>query len=289
MIYSAKAVFEGKAAHGESAWWDAKRKAALYMDCAGKRILSYEPKTGEKREFYLPFNPMAVMGCANGGYVAVSEDAVYMLNDDFSVKNEIMRFEHNKPTDRFNDCKCGPDGALYMGSMGTLDEPDEGKLYRLTSSGEMSVVLNGVGVSNGFAWSADEKTLFYTDTIHNEIYAFDFDGGKLSNRRVIFKDENVLPDGMCIDENDNIWAALWGAGKVICVDTATGEVVHEVTVDAPLTSSVTFGGENLDTLFITASRLGMTIEELEKYPLSGALFAVKVNVRGRELYRGDFE
>ena len=288
MIYEAKCVYDGKAAHGESSWWDDKRQAVLYMDCAGARILSYDPLTEEKREYPLPFNPMAVIGCEDGGYVAASEDTVYMLDDDFTVKKEIVKVTHGKPTDRFNDCKCGPDGAFYLGAMGTLGEPDEGRLYRLTPDGELSAVIDGVGISNGFAWSKDTRTLYYTDTIHHEIYAYDFYDGRVSNRRVIFRDAGVLPDGMCIDADDNLWVALWEAGRVICVDTVSGAVLHEVRVNAPLTSSAVFGGRELDTLYITTSRLGLNKEQTDKYPLSGGLFAVKVKARGAELYRGRF-
>lgn len=286
--YIAEPVVKVDAKHGESSWWDPRTGLVLFMDCMGARAFSYDPVSKESREYALPFNPMAAIGCKDGGYVAASEDAVYLLNGEFQIAKELGKICHEKPTNRFNDCKCGPDGAFYLGSMGTRGEPDAGKLQRFTADGKLEVLLDKVGISNGFAWSKDEKRLFYTDTIHGEIYAFDYVDGKPVNKQVIFRDEKVSPDGMCIDENDNLWVALWEAFKVVCVDTKTGEILAEVKVDAPLTSSAVFGGENLDTLYITTSRLGLTEEQIAQHPLSGSLFAVKVDVRGRELYRGDF-
>lgn len=286
--YIAEPVVKVDAKHGESSWWSPEIGLVLFMDCMGARAFSLNPKSGEIKEYKLSFNPMAAIGCRNGGYIAASEDTIYRLNQEFQIEEELLKVEHAKSTNRFNDCKCGPDGAFYLGSMGTQGEPDEGKLQRYSSDGKLEVLLDKVGISNGFAWSKDEKVLFYTDTIHGEIYAFDYVKGMPGNKRVIFRDEKLSPDGFCIDNEDNLWVALWGAYKVICVDTKTGEILAEVQVGAPLTSSTVFGGENLDTLYITTSRLGLTEEELEKEPLSGSLFAVKVDTKGRELYRGEF-
>ena len=94
---------------------------------------------------------------------------------------------------------------------------------------------------------------------------------------------------MCIDTQGCLWVALWGSGKVICVNPKTGVVLHEVLVDgAKLTSSVAFGGENLDTLFITTSQLGLQRSDLDDNPLSGSLFAAHVDAVGTPLFRGGF-
>ncbi|NJN79112.1 MAG: hypothetical protein HC797_00800 [Anaerolineales bacterium] len=41
-----------------------------------------------------------------------------------------------------------------------------------------------------------------------------------------------------------------------------------------------FGGKNMNELFITSARHGMSDEEMKKYPLSGGLFKVVTNVNG---------
>jgi len=289
MIYNAKLIHQAQAGHGESSWWDDRKNVMLYMDCIGSRMFYYDPVSETPTEIQLPFNPMAVIGCENGGYIAASEDTVFLLDDAFKVKKELIKVSHGKSTDRFNDCKCGPDGAFYMGSMGTLGEEDEGKLYRLSPDGELSIVIDKVGISNGFAWTKDQKTLYYTDTIHGEIYAYDFADGKTSNKRTVFCDKSISPDGMCIDSLDRLWVAFWESGKVVCIEPKTGEIIHEVlTEGALLSSSAMFGGENLDTLFITTSRLGMTDDEIAKRPLSGSLYAIKTDASGVLPFRGKF-
>ncbi len=294
MIYRAETVFRAAAAHGEGAWWDDRRGELLFLDCAGHRLFTYDPGTGRSLEHPLPFNPQAVCGLERGGYIACSEKTVWRLDDAFRVAEKLADTDNGAPESRFNDCKCGPDGAFWMGTLtsaGAFGLPDGGRLYRYAPDGGFSVVLDGVGLSNGFVWTRDRKTVYYTDTVGGVIYAFDYDGPAhaLRNRRVVFRDPAVYPDGMTIDTDDRIWAALWGAGKVVCIDPATGETVHEVLVPgADLTSSACFGGADFSTLFITTSRLGLTEADLAAKPDSGSLFAVRVDARGSQFFRGAF-
>jgi sugar lactone lactonase YvrE len=45
-----------------------------------------------------------------------------------------------------------------------------------------------------------------------------------------------------------------------------------------------FGGRNLDELYITTAREGMTDEELERFPLAGGLFKVTPGIKGVRTY-----
>lgn len=289
MKYTAEVVYEAKANHGECSWWDGKKNEVIYLDCAGSRLFCYNVTTAQNREIKLSFNPMAVVPCEEEGYIAASENIIYRLDESFAVTQKLADIDLGKSTNRFNDCKCGPDGSFYLGSMGTMGETDEGRFMRFDPDGSVHILLEKVGVSNGFAWTADQKRMYYTDTIHGEIYAFDYKEGNLSGKRVIFRDENLQPDGFCIDNTDRLWVALWKSGRVICIDPdAEGKIIHEVEVGAKQVSSTTLGGNNMDTLFITTSRLGLSEEELKSDPLAGSLFAVKVDAVGLELYRGRF-
>jgi sugar lactone lactonase YvrE len=53
-----------------------------------------------------------------------------------------------------------------------------------------------------------------------------------------------------------------------------------VTLPVSNVTSATFGGDLLDTLFITTARQGLTASDLAKQPLAGSIFHVKVPVKG---------
>jgi sugar lactone lactonase YvrE len=71
--------------------------------------------------------------------------------------------------------------------------------------------------SNGLGWSKDLKTLYFTNSMIKQIYAYDYnvDTGEATNRRS-HVDEDTLglekkvygnPDGLCIDKDGYIWSA----------------------------------------------------------------------------------
>lgn len=61
---------------------------------------------------------------------------------------------------------------------------------------------------------------YFTDSLTNIIYAYDFDDGRLSNRRIVVDaiaqglPEKTFCDGLCIDEEGYIWSARF-VGRLI--------------------------------------------------------------------------
>jgi sugar lactone lactonase YvrE len=50
-------------------------------------------------------------------------------------------------------------------------------------------------------------------------------------------------------------------------------------------TSCTFGDQDLQTLYITSARVGLDAAQLQRQPLAGSLFAVRVNVSGQPAHR----
>ena len=145
-------------------------------------------------------------------------------------------------------------------------------------------MLDGVTVSNGIAWAKDKKTMYYVDSHLRRIEAFDYnDGdGTITNRRtaVTIPEGGGSPDGIALDAEGKIWAALWGANAVGRFNPQTGELLQKIEVPAPNVSSCAFGGKDLATLYITTARGELSEAQLTAYPLSGGLFSVKPGVKG---------
>nr|CAD7427554.1 unnamed protein product [Timema monikensis] len=66
---------------------------------------------------------------------------------------------------------------------------------------------------------------------------------------------------------------IW-SGLVIQVNPRTGQLLSTVSVPSPQTTSVVFGGENLDELYITSANNHLSQEEQKKYPYAGYTFRV---------------
>jgi sugar lactone lactonase YvrE len=186
------------------------------------------------------------------------------------------------PTNRWNDGKCSPEGRFWAGTMGApgLVKDGVGGLYVLDRD-EVTArrAVSGVTISNGLAWSADGKTMYYIDTVTGRVDAFDYDAatGALANRREAFKipEGTGHPDGCCMDADGNLWIAQWGGWRVVAYRPENGAVVAEVRVPAANVSSCTFGGPGLADLYITTAKEHLTDEERAAQPLAGHCFIVK--------------
>jgi D-xylonolactonase len=66
----------------------------------------------------------------------------------------------------------------------------------------------------------------------------------------------------------------------VCRYSADGALLETVRVPVRNPASCTFGGPDLKTLFITTASEDNTPEQLQAFPLTGALFAVRVEVAG---------
>lgn len=89
-----------------------------------------------------------------------------------------------------------------------------------------------------------------------------------------------VPDGLTVDADGFIWSARWGAGCVERYDPH-GKLVETVRVPATFPTSVAFGGEGLNELYITSALLEIPHEARERHPCDGNLFRFSSETRGR--------
>ena len=61
------------------------------------------------------------------------------------------------------------------------------------------------------------------------------------------------PDGMTIDEEGNIYVATWNGSRIIVINPTTKEILREISMPTSQVTSLTFGGPNLDILYVTTA------------------------------------
>lgn len=260
---------------GEGPLWDARTNTFLSLDILGKCIWKRDPKTLKIDKIDLPQQIGCMAICENGDMLVALEDAVYRM----SGGNKLVKAHQDIKIKgrRFNDGKIGPDGAFYLG---TTDSNGEGAFYRL-KDGVLTELFDKCNCSNGIEWTSDNKYMYYIDTPKQmvEIFDFDVETGNLSNRRkfVDIQKELGCPDGMTLDENDDLWVALWDGKKIIHIDKNTKEIVDEIEVPCLKASCCTFGGENMNELYITTAAK----EDTSEYPKAGYTFKVILDVKGK--------
>ena len=192
--------------------------------------------------------------------------------------------EADRPDCRFNDGAVDPAGRFWTGSVQDSQARPLGRLYRLDSDGRYATVDEGFYCSNGIDWSPDGRWMYFVDSAERVIYRYGFDVGSGSvTDRQVFADTSALagvPDGLRVDAAGDIWCAFWGGAQVIRFSPG-GAVAEVVPVPVLRPSSVTFGGPELSTLYITSASIDLTAAELGEWPLSGAVLSLAVSTPGR--------
>ncbi|XP_069191112.1 regucalcin-like [Procambarus clarkii] len=293
-----KPVFLGEGPH-----WATREHALYYVDIFQQDVHRFHPATGNHSTMHIEGGPVTLVvphkTSTNTFVVSVGRDLVAVTWADptkdcvVTSYSVLATVDAQHSENRFNDGKCDDSGRLWAGTMGNTDVYDEGPahggLYLLAHPGAPVELLNKVSISNGLAWSEDHHTFYYVDSSQLKVEAFDcdFQNARLGKRRTVFDYREAglhpaFPDGLTIDTHGNLWVASFGAGKIHCVNPATGQLVRWVEVPAANVTSVCWGGPNLDQLYVTSTQKRLTKEQLVQQPHSGAVFRVTgLGARGR--------
>jgi len=181
-----------------------------------------------------------------------------------------------------NDVVTGPDGALYFTDP-TLDLvagqkqeiPFQG-IYRLSETGQVTLLSKDMSQPNGLAFSPDGKRLYVDDSDRRDIRVFDFNPDATVSNERLFGDEKGaggVPDGMKVDEAGNLFVV---GPRGIWVWDAQGR--HLGTIVMPeQPANLAWGDGDYQTLYITAITSVYRIRTKTR----GLVPYLKAPVRGR--------
>lgn len=269
--------------HGEGVFWNQEDGCIWWTDIEGKTLWSFNPATGAHLSF-----PMADRVCcfaprAAGGFIVAFADRISLVDLAGGTEKRLCDFEPGNPATRTNDGRTDRQGRFIAGGMNEQTGQADSSVIQIGTDLSVTTLIEGVSCANSTCFSPDGKTMYFADTPDREIvaYAYDPATGGVSERRQLasFAGEPGLPDGSCVDAEGGVWNAEWEGRRVVRVGP-DGSIDRVIEVPVWKPTCCAFGGENLDTLYITTSRLMSDAEMLAKEPHSGGLFAVKPGVRG---------
>lgn len=259
---------------GECPIWDPDRQTLFWIDIDLGLLYEHDPAS-----LALKVNQIGQkLGC-----IALTETDTLLLATEFG-------FAFHRPGDpppvnfldvipkgtgsMFNDGKVSPGGEFWAGSKGPQGTS---KLYRLSHDFTCSILLENISISNGIGWSLDGKFFFHTDSLDHSIYRYTLQGKELTNRQIFYTPPRGTPDGLTIDADGNLWVAIWDGGRVVQL-SPKGKELAQILMPVSRPTSVTFGGNDLRTLYITSA--SVDLPEKSAQPFAGALFSIKLRVSG---------
>ena len=272
---------------GEGIQWRTHDQSVWWTDILGETLYRMGWQSKKIERFAMPEALASFAFCKNDDDVIVAAFASGFAL--FSLKTQKISWLHRLSLlpgeGRLNDGRVDRQGRFWCGSMvanpgGMI--PASGRLFCLDHKQNLTVHESNISISNGLCWSPDGLAMYFADSLPGTMYRYDFnaDTCQLLNRADFSQTpKGGSPDGACVDAVGNVWSAHWGIG-LVRVFNADGELVTEIETPASQPSCVTFGGKNLDLLFVTSAKEGMSETTLLNEPAAGHVFVYKTNAVG---------
>ncbi len=244
-------IFDDRvSALAEAPWYDERTGRVGWVDIVGRRVLWRDIVTGETGLTSTAEEVSAAVPRVGGGLVLLLATGPVLADEDGTLTSLEPYDDPDRGVAlRTNDAKADPAGRVWFGTMARDTKTPRAALYRLDPGASAAVrVLSGITLSNGLGWSGDR--MYYVDTPTHRIDMFDYDRGSggIDNRRPFV--DVPKPDGLCVDAEDHVWVALWGAGTVRRY-TPDGRIDREFSVPTPQTTCCAFAGPDYRMLVIT--------------------------------------
>lgn len=278
----------------EGPMWCRGRNSLFFTDIVSGTVFEYIPKMEKIQHWKIgTFVGCIVPGNHPGEIIAAVDGSLKALCPETGAIRTLCPFPMPEGV-RFNDGKCGPGGHLWVGTM-EISGPREdahgqeniharedangqediharedahmredirpkGGLYRVGPDGRADCAEPFLAIPNGMVWDVDKGIFYHVRTEERAVYAYRYHKDRHLIQRPVkavdLSQEQGVPDGMAMDRDGNLWIAMWGGYKVICINPVSGAKLGEVVLPDANVSCCTFGGEHLDRLYITSARDG---------------------------------
>ena len=268
---------------GEGPLWVERENAIYWVDIVDKKVHRLGLVSGSRKTWRFEAQLTSLAARAEGGFIATARHGYVLVNFETNEIKPLVTPEADMPQNRFNDGKLDAKGRYWGGTMDEAEKHPSGTLYRLNPDWSLEVMDRDYIITNGPTFSPDGKIMYHTETAKRTIYAFDLaEDGSIGNKREFVRlqgEDEGYPDGMTADSEGCVWLCHFGGSRITRY-SPQGEALQIIPMPVPNVTCCTFGGQGLDTLYITTARYLLSPEQVSQYPLAGSLFSCKPGVTG---------
>lgn len=229
------------------------REGLLYFcDMYGDNVQTFDPVTGERKIVGELFHPGGIGWLPGGQMLAVASEDRRILEVSSTGNAPYADLSAVAPG-WTNDLFVDRQGRAYVGNFGYdlfSEEPRPTQLILVHGDRTITVEPGELLFPNGMARRSD-GALVVAETFGHRLAVFSVgDDGHLTPAGAVALEEELTPDGICIDEEDAIWFASVFSQEVVRVE-ARGELErHGLSRNA---YSCVLGGEDRRTLYIATA------------------------------------
>jgi sugar lactone lactonase YvrE len=181
----------------------------------------------------------------DGSLLIVSTERREVLRYDGESVVPLVDLSGLVPAD-LGDMVVDPQGRAYIGSQAFSG----GVIVRVDPDGSAEVVAEDLDFPNGMVITPGGDTLIVAESTGRRLTAFSIAAdGSLSERRVFAEGLDGPPDGICLDQQGAVWAAMTLANAFERIEPG-GTVTDRIEFDDRVAIACTLGGPNRRTLFM---------------------------------------
>ena len=226
----------------------------VFSDVPNNRLLEF--KFGEKTTQFRA-NSNGAMGNAFDSqgrlYTCETHSRRITRTDKRGKVETLVERYGGKQFNAPNDIVVRKDGQVFFtdpafGNQEDTRDLDFFGVYHVSPRGEVDLIAKPKGRPNGIALSPNGRILYVSNSDEHNIRAYDLDSkGAASNERVLVAGIDGIADGLRTDEKGNLYLA---ANKIE-VYSPDGKPLGSIAL-SETPSNLTFGDEDLQSLFVTA-------------------------------------
>ncbi|WP_282060185.1 SMP-30/gluconolactonase/LRE family protein [Roseobacter litoralis] len=259
---------------GEGALWHPQRRQLFWFDILENALLSRDD-TGLRH--WLFDETVSAAGWVDDKTLLVaSATGLWQFDLRTQQRRLIAPLEQDRTETRPNDGRADPWGGFWISTMGRDAQYEAGAIYRYFK-GSLRRLFGQITIPNAICFAPDKSCAYFTDTATQKVMRTQLNSDGWPQGEVsVFLDltqDGLNPDGAQMDAACRIWIAMWGAGKVMCFN-AQGQLERSISLPAQNVTCPAFGGDNMDTLFVTSSANGLPETSDGKATQHGMTFAI---------------
>ncbi len=268
---------------GETPLWSAAERALYWINCENPpQIHRWRPADGRHSVWPMPERVGGIALRRNGNLLVVLARGIH----DFDPGTGTLTPRIDSPLPAhvsLHECQCDRQGRLWVGGYDhnftpTTRDAKDAALLRLDGD-KLTVVVRDISVANGLAISPDGTRLYFADAPTRRIDRYELDpaSGRLSGRNTfgaLSPGEGFI-DGATVDAEGGYWLANVGAAALRRY-LPDGTLQRQVPLPVSNPTNLTFGGAELDTLYVTTTRLPLGAN----HAANGGVYALKPGIAG---------
>jgi len=263
---------------GETPIWSSAERTLYWVNCEHPgEIHRWVPQDGAHDVWPMPERVGGMALKQGGGAVIVLASGLYDFN--FESGARTLRALSPMTQAALHECASDRQGRLWVGGIDhqvSVDNlrPGGAAFFRLDGN-TLTQVHSGISCSNGLAFSPDGLTLYHSDAPTGVVSAWSMDPatGAISDCRPfcqVSADDGFI-DGATVDSHGGYWVTLLFTGRLRRY-LPNGDLDVEIALPFVTPTKMTFGGDDLGTMFITTTKITMGSPPS---PQDGGVFAFR--------------